>query len=130
MRVFKSKEFARFAQKAQLGDSALCLAIAEIQAGTVDANLGGGVYKQRVRRAGSGKSGSFRTILLLRWEQLAIFVDGFRKSDQSNISPEELRVFRLIAKDLLFHPEAVSEALRTGKLIEVSCDEEEDAIRK
>jgi len=66
MRIFKSKEFARFAHKAQLGDSQLCKAVEEIHAGIVDANLGGGVYKQRVRRAGSGKSGSFRTILLLR----------------------------------------------------------------
>jgi hypothetical protein len=124
VRVFKSKEFARFAQKALLQDSTLCLAIAEIHSGIMDANLGGGVYKQRVRRAGSGKSSSFRTILLLRWEEVAIFVDGFRKSDQANISQQELKVFRLIAKNLLFHPKAVAAALEEGKLIEVMCEEE------
>jgi hypothetical protein len=129
MRIFKSKEFARFAHKAQLGDSQLCKAVEEIHAGIVDANLGSGVYKQRVRRAGSDKSGSFRTILLLRWEDVAIFVDGFRKSDKSNISSEELKVFRMIAKNLLFHPESIAAALEEGKLIEVIC-EEEDTVRK
>jgi hypothetical protein len=129
MRIFKSKEFAKFAQKVRLGDSLLCRAVEEIHAGIVDANLGGGVYKQRVRRAGSGKSGSFRTILLLRWEDVAIFVDGFRKSDKSNISSEELKVFRMIAKNLLFHPESIAAALEEEKLIEVIC-EEEDTVRK
>jgi hypothetical protein len=95
----------------------------------IDADLGGGVYKQRVRRSGSGKSGSFRTILLLRLEEIAIFVDGFRKSDQANISQQELKAFRLIAKNLLVHPKAVAAALEEGKLIEVIC-EEEDKIRK
>jgi hypothetical protein len=107
----------------------LCRAVEEIHAGIVDANLGGGVYKQRVRRAGSGKSGSFRTILLLRWEEVAIFVDGFRKSDKSNISSAELGVFRMIAKNLLFHPESIAAALEEGKLIEVIC-EEEAKVRK
>jgi hypothetical protein len=129
MRVFKSKEFAKFAQKALLRDSLLCRAVAEIHAGIVDANLGGGVYKQRVRRAGGGKSGSFRTILLLRWEEIAIFVDGFRKSDQSNISPEELKVFRMIAKNLLADAKSIAMALEDGKLIEVIC-EEKAAVRK
>jgi hypothetical protein len=124
VRVFKSKEFAKFAQKALLKDSALCLAVAEIHAGIVDANLGGGVYKQRVRRDGSGKSGSFRTILLLRVDEIAIFVYGFRKSDQSNISLEELRAFRMIAKGLLVDAVAIAAAVEDGKLMEVTCEEE------
>ena len=123
MRIFKSKEFARFAEKTSITDNNLCKAVVEIHAGTVDANLGGGVYKQRVRRAGGGKSGGFRTILLLRLGQIAIFVDGFSKSDQSNISVEELRAFRMIAKNLLFDSAAVANALKSGKLIEVTCEE-------
>jgi hypothetical protein len=48
--------------------------MAEIHAGTVDAELGGGVYKQRLRRSGEGKSGGFRAIIFLRWKTIAIFV--------------------------------------------------------
>jgi hypothetical protein len=123
LRVFKSKEFARFARKNQLVDSELCRAIAELHAGTIDADLGGGVFKQRLRRTGEGKSGGFRTIILLRWKSLGIFVFGFAKSERANISSAELKVWRAIAKDLLTASAAVQIALDEGKLIEVSCDE-------
>lgn len=123
MRVFKSKEFARFARKNQLADSELCRAIAELHAGTIDADLGGGVFKQRLRRTGEGKSGGFRTIILLRWKSLGIFAFGFAKSERANITPAELTVWRKIAKDLLPASTAVQTAIDEGKLIEVLCDE-------
>ena len=125
MRVFKSKEFARFARKNQIGDGVLCCALAEIQAGTIDAELGGGVYKQRLRRSGEGKSGGFRAVILLRWKTIAIFVFGFAKSERANIGPDELKVWRLIAKQLLTAPTVVPAAVEEGKLIEVLCDEKE-----
>jgi hypothetical protein len=125
LRVFKSKEFARFAIKNQIGDGVLCCAMAEIQVGTIDAELGGGVYKQRLRRSGEGKSGGFRAIILLRWKTIAIFVFGFAKSERANIGPDELKVWRVIAKQLLTAPTAVRAAVEGGKLIEVLCDEKE-----
>jgi hypothetical protein len=88
--------------------------MAEIHAGTVDAELGGGVYKQRLRRSREGKSEGFRAIILLRW-----------KSERANIEPDELKVWRLIAKQLLTAPAAVRAAIDEGKLIEVLCDEKE-----
>ena len=121
----KSKEFARFARKNHLDDVVLCCAIAEIHAGTVDAELGGGVYKQRLRRSGEGKSGGFRAVILLRWRTIAIFVFGFAKSERANIGPDELKVWRVIAKQLLTAPGAVRAAIEEGKLIEVLCDEKE-----
>jgi hypothetical protein len=124
LRVFKSKEFARFAKKNHLGDAVLCRALAEIHSGTVDAELGGGVYKQRLRRPGEGKSGGYRSIILLRWKTLAIFVFGFAKSERANIGPDELRAWRVIAKQLLTTPAAVRDAIEEGKLIEVLCEKE------
>jgi hypothetical protein len=124
LRVFKSKEFARFARKNQIADSELCRAIAELHAGTIDADLGGGVFKQRLRRTGEGKSGGFRTIILLRWKSLGIFAFGFAKSERANITSAELKVWRTIAKGLLTASTAVQTAVGEGKLIEVRCDEE------
>lgn len=121
-RVFKSKEFARFARKAPIEDAALCRAVEEIHAGLIDADLGGGVFKQRVRRAGQGKSGGFRTILLLRLDEIAIFVLGFSKADRANITSEELMAFREIARGLLVNEAVVSAAVAEGKLIEVKCE--------
>jgi hypothetical protein len=97
LRVFKSKEFARFGRKNRVGDAVLCRAIAEIHLGSVDAGLGGGVYKQRLRRTGEGKSGGFRTIILLRWKTIGIFAFGFAKSERANITPDELKAWRQIA---------------------------------
>jgi len=101
----------------------LCRAIAEILAGTVDADLGGGVFKQRLRRKGQGKSGGFRTILLLRVGSFGIFAYGFAKNERANITQEELSAWRQIAKELLPSQPAVKAAVAEGKLIEVICDE-------
>jgi hypothetical protein len=62
-RVFKTRTFARWSRKASLPDASLCKAVAEMSAGLIDADLGGGVYKKRVPMPGRGKSGGARTIL-------------------------------------------------------------------
>ena len=59
LRIFKNKSFARFARKARLADANLCEAIRNAERGLVDADLGGGVIKQRIARSGGGKSGGF-----------------------------------------------------------------------
>ena len=66
MRIFKNKPFARFARKCEISDSELCQAIKDADCGLIDANLGGGVIKQRIARKGSGKSGGFRTMILFK----------------------------------------------------------------
>ena len=63
-----------------------------------DADLGGGVVKQRVARPGAGKSGGYRTIILLRRETRAIFVYGFAKNERANIEDDELADFKKLAK--------------------------------
>ena len=84
---------------------------------------GGGVFKQRLRRKGEGKSGGFRTIILLRLKSLAIFAYGFAKNERANITSDELTFWRKIAKELLPSQVAVEAALDQGKLIQVVCDE-------
>ncbi len=56
----------------------------------LDANLGGGVIKQRIARKGGGKSGGFRAIVLFRQDDLAVFVHAFPKSNQSNLKKKDL----------------------------------------
>lgn len=97
MRVFKNAWFGRFARKQGITDEALLEAIERAERGLVDADLGGGVIKQRVARPGRGKSGGFRTIILYRAAQRAFFVFGFAKSVRSNITSEEEAEFRKAA---------------------------------
>lgn len=45
IRVFKTKLFARFIRKNSVPDADICKAMDELIAGSVDANLGSGVFK-------------------------------------------------------------------------------------
>jgi hypothetical protein len=124
MRVFKNRPFTRFARKAGLSDAALLTAIRDAERGLVDADLGGGVIKQRVARPGGGKSGGFRTIILFRAGTRAFFVHGYAKNDQTNIRDDELAAFRMLAAELLgYQDEAIARAVNAGVLIEVTDDE-------
>lgn len=125
MRVFKNKPFARFSRKAGLADAALMKAVAEAERGLVDADLGGGVIKQRVAREGGGKSGGFRTIILFRLGARAVFVHGFAKSDRDNIRDDELAAFKMLAVEMLAYDDAaLMAAMTAGVLVEVFGDEE------
>ena len=50
MRVFKTKAFSRFANHDEISDEELCLAVLRAETGLIDADLGGGVIKQRLAR--------------------------------------------------------------------------------
>lgn len=101
MRVFKSAWFERFANKQQIHDTALLEAIKRAEKGQIDADLGGGVIKQRVPRKGQGKSSGYRTIILYRSAERAFFIYGFSKSDRDNIDDSEETQFKKAAAHVL-----------------------------
>ena len=125
IRVFKNKWFVRFARKQGIKDVDLCDAIANVERGVIDADLGSGVIKQRIARPGEGKSGGFRSVVLLRsGGDTAFFVYGFAKSARSNIRWDELEGLRALADVMLGYDEtALARALETGAIVEVQCDE-------
>ena len=123
MRLFKTKTFARFAAKESIPGPALQDAIRRAEAGLIDADLGGGVIKQRLARRGQGKSGGFRSIILFRRQATAFFVYGFAKSDRDNIDRQELKAFRLLAAEMLAMDEkALMAALKNGTIMEIEGD--------
>jgi len=92
-------------------------------AGRFDADLGGGVFKQRIARAGAGKSGGFRTIILFKVGRHCFFAHGFAKSDKANISAKELKALKRLADILLgFSDAEIRSARADGELIEVTSD--------
>jgi len=101
LRVFKNAWFRRFARKERISDSDLREAVARAEAGRIDADLGGGVIKQRVARPGQGRSKGFRTIILFRQSERAFFVYGFAKSDRANLRQDEETEFKEAAKHVL-----------------------------
>ncbi len=123
MRTFKTKPFARFARSGGMPDEALCDAVLRAGRGQVDADLGGGVIKQRIARQGEGRSGGFRAIVLFRRDERAFFVHGFAKNDRENLRRDELRALRELAKELSGLDETRLEAmLMNGTISEVNCD--------
>ncbi len=74
MRIFKIKWFVRFARKQSIDDALLCEAIARAENGSIDADLGSGLIKQRVARDGEGRSGGYRTIIAYWAGEKAFFV--------------------------------------------------------
>lgn len=65
-RIFKVRVFERLTRKTDVDDKALAKAIKEADDGLIDADLGGGLIKKRVARAGGGKRGGYRTIVAYR----------------------------------------------------------------
>ncbi|WP_158748602.1 type II toxin-antitoxin system RelE/ParE family toxin [Acidobacterium sp. S8] len=104
--VYKSKPFARFVKKARITDSDLWRTARLANEGVIDADLGGGVVKQRIARSGEGKSGGSRSIILFRKNDRAVYVYGFEKKDIANIKPDELEAFRELAKVILGYTKA------------------------
>ena len=123
--VYKNRSFARFARKARIPDGDLWRAAQRANQGSIDADLGGGVVKQRIARAGEGKSGGSRTIILFKREDRAVYVYGFEKKDRANIKPGDLEILKALAKVILGYTTAeLMREVENGELVHVKQREE------
>jgi hypothetical protein len=126
MQIFQTKWFAHWASKEGLSSQVLCAAVAEIDQGLVDANLGGHVIKKRVALGGRGKSGGVRTLLAFKINDKAFFMYGFAKNQQSNITDKELKALKLLAAKLLAYDSSqLATAIAAQELYEVREDDDE-----
>lgn len=76
-------------------------------------------------RQGGGKSGGYRSILIFRSGERAIFVFAFAKSDKANLSAAELKVYRKAARIMLeLDDDQIDTELEAGRLVEVNDDEQ------
>jgi len=123
MRVFKNRAFSRFADRNKISDEDLCEVVRRASQGLIDADLGGGVIKQRLARKGEGASGGFRSMILFKEQNRAVFVHGFAKKDVGNISRRELKALKGLAKIMLAYSDAqLTSIIASGTLIEVHCN--------
>jgi hypothetical protein len=120
VRIFKTKALARFTKRERISDASLTEAIANAERGLVDADLGGGVIKQRVARVGQGKRGGYRMLIGFRSKHRAVFLFGFAKSEIDNIDDDQLATLREIAAASFAADDMkISRAIADGLLIEV-----------
>jgi hypothetical protein len=126
MRIFKTKWFVRFARKEKIENVVLCEAMARAEKGLIDADLGGGLIKQRIARPGAGKSGGFRTVVAYRAGEKAFFIYGFAKSTQENLTPVELGAFQEVALTLFGMSDAeIALEIKRGKQMEIMWNDED-----
>jgi len=126
MQIYETKGFARFARQEQIADNSLREAILRAEQGLVDADLGGGLIKQRVARKGQGRSGGYRMIVAYRVIRRAVFLYAFAKNEREDIGQDELTELRKIGQNWLNASErTIEQAIDDGDLKEVTLDEEE-----
>jgi hypothetical protein len=127
MRIFKTKWLARFARREGIDDQSLREAIELAEQGLIDADLGGGLIKQRVARPGRGRSGGYRMIVGYRVKDRAVFLLGFAKNERENIEDNELLTLRSQAERWLVADAArLQKELELGNLQEINHDEENE----
>jgi len=115
--ILKRRHFARWQAGEDLPDAALCKAVKEMESGLIDADLGGFLYKKRVARPGSGKSGGYRTLLSAKVGSRYVFLHGFAKSNRAK------KALQFAGKAFLeLSADALSKALQSGVLMEVECE--------
>ena len=101
LRIFKLRKFDKFALDERITDQSLNEAIKRAESGLVDADLGGGLIKQRVARQGQGKSGGYRMIVGYRVKNRAVFLYGFPKNERDNIDDDDLKSWQEIGASWL-----------------------------
>ncbi len=101
MKKLSIKWFNKWSKKAKLSNEDLIEPITNLEKGLSTSDLGNYLFKVRVKRENSGKSSGFRTIVVYKKSDRAIFVYGFGKNEKENISKTELQYFKKLADDLM-----------------------------
>ena len=114
------------ARREGLTDVHICQAMAEMNTGLIDANLGAGLFKKRIAQPGQGKRGSWRALLGFQAGKKAFFLYLFPKNSLGNIEDDEIKALkRLTRYYLTLKPREIKAALQCGELNEVNCNEKE-----
>lgn len=120
MKIYKNSWFDRFARKNNIEDKDLVVAVERAEKGLIDADLGGGIIKQRIARKGQSSSKGYRAIIIFKKEDKCFFVFGYSKNERDNISGSEEIEFKKLAKIMNGISDGkIRELLKNSGLIEV-----------
>ena len=126
MNVYLSKAFTRLAVREGLTNVHICQAVAEMNKGLIDANLGAGLFKKRIAIPGQGKRGGLRALIGFQAGKKAFFLYLFSKNSRDNIEDDEMKALKRLTKYYLtLKPSEIKIALQCGELNEVNYNEKE-----
>ena len=103
----------------------MCDDFRHVQSGLTDADLAGGVIKQRPSRKSTDRSSGFLRIVLFRHGALTDLVYGFAKISSEILRRDEFATFRLLADEYLALDGAgLAAAQAVGAIIGVQCNDQ------
>jgi hypothetical protein len=100
MIAYLTRSFDREAKREGISDEDCQQAIRKAEMGLIDAELGGGLIKQRIPKGNQGASRGSRAIVFYRRGSLAVFLHIFPKSRKANLSIVETELYRQAAREL------------------------------
>ena len=118
--------FARWARKEKVSDEIVLQAAREVVDGNVEADLGDWLFKKRLARPGSGKSGGFRIVVGYRKKDSdrVVFLFGFAKNEASTITDDGHEIFARLARSYIeATDEMIKDMVLAGEILEVKNDE-------
>ncbi|MGO9772354.1 MAG: type II toxin-antitoxin system RelE/ParE family toxin [Roseiarcus sp.] len=122
MRAYLTRSFDRDAKRDGISDENCQEAIRKAERGLIDAELGGGLIKQRIPRGNQGAARGSRAIVFYRRAEVAVFLHIFPKSRKANLTKSELAEYLKAAQVLekLSEKEFLaSQATKGWRLLEI-----------
>jgi hypothetical protein len=98
MIVYLSRVFQRDAKRDGVTDEGCREAVRRAESGLVDADLGGGLIKQRIATGNRGAAKGSRAVVFYKRGKLAIFLHAFPKSRKANLTKSELDEYLKLAR--------------------------------
>lgn len=124
-RIFRTRTFTRWMRKSGVPEEALGVAVSEMASGLVDADLGGHLYKKRIRLPGQGKRSGGRVIVASHCRGRWFFLYGFAKNERSDVPDNDLKALRELAISLLALSDSEIRRAKAEGLISEVTDEQQ-----
>ncbi len=117
MRDFLTRQVSKAAAKFGISEDGFIEAGERVRGGNASADLGGGLFKERIARTGRGRSGGFRTVFCLRNDGDILFFIIFAKNRKANMDNAELQAARKVAVEFrAFTEDDILAALAAGRI--------------
>ena len=123
-RIFRNRQVTRWMTKLGVSDFDLTRSVREMERGLIDADLGHGILKKRIRLPGRGKRGGARVLLATNRGDRWFFLFGYAKNRKENITSDELETLKELGHELLSSDGAkVEHMIQLGELKEIIDDQ-------
>ncbi len=100
MNVYLTRVFQRDAKRDGVTDEGCREAVRRAESGLIDADLGGGLIKQRIATGNRGAARGSRAVVFYRRAEVAVFLHVFPKSRKANLTKSELTAYLKLARAL------------------------------